>query len=124
MNQDEKILFLTKWAADNGAVLALKGEVGFGRPCVGIMVGNHYPDYDYGVPATCPPLEVNNAYHKHDCLCILGQGEDAINELYLWVKSLNDNDVVIEVESRPPTNMIDAIIHGASWAYLTIKYDE
>jgi len=49
----DKIKFLEEFAESLGCVLITKGEVGFGRPCVGILEPNieHYVDinpYAYG----------------------------------------------------------------------------
>lgn len=107
MTHDEKLLWMTKWAAKHGATLTLSGECGFGRECVGLLVGESYPDYewhdakfnrsddngDVWVPA--------DAYHKHPCVAVLGHGENAEAQLYEWLKWFDDNGFVIEQGDAP-----------------------
>lgn len=112
MDMQEKIAFMQEWAESQGARLELEGECGFFRECVGILVGEgaaaQYPmwsdDYAYleeaepsswQTPGAEPPGSVKDYYHKASVLCVLGRGDDAINQLYDWVQSLSDNGVVI-----------------------------
>lgn len=82
-----------------------RGEVGFGRECVGLLSKRGgYLDYnpfslaepfasidglqDHRLRA---PLTVKDAYHKHECFAILVEGEDygeAIRQLAIWVEYL------------------------------------
>jgi hypothetical protein len=76
------------WAAKNRCYIELEGEVGFGRDCVGVLQGTHYVDTpgsdrndfeghsEEYLRRVKPPEQVS-AYHKHDCLCVLGHGDDA-----------------------------------------------
>lgn len=87
-----------------GVEFHARGEVGFGRPCVGFQHGGSYLDYnpyDFRsgefVFEDCrglnPPHGVN-FYHKHDCMAVLAEDEDdasydeAIVGLALWVQSI------------------------------------
>ena len=117
----DKISFLKDFAQSIGCVLVEEGEVGFGRPCVGILEENIgcYVDinpFDYtketktGEWDDCyffdyqesmsPPPETPDAYHKHSCLAVLHHGDEgveyteAIDQLYFWVRSiLNGGEV-------------------------------
>ena len=84
-----------------------KGECGFGRECVGLMHNNNFVDYN--------PTDISNgdyidgffderfdsitpadAYHKHNCIAVLGRGEDAIRQLSDWVDRLNEIGVIVD----------------------------
>lgn len=99
-----------------------EGECGFGRECVGLTNGNNYVDYN-------PTDSVNynyikdfyderlfeitpdNAYHKHDCLAVLGRGENAIRQLADWVNKLNELGAVVEKYETGATGL-QAIFSG------------
>lgn len=99
-----------------------EGECGFGRECVGLTVGENYVDYN---PSTHPDYEYvkefyderlygippENAYHKHNCLAVLGRGEDAIRELSEWVEKLNELGAVVEKYATGATG-IQAMLSG------------
>lgn len=103
MEHQEKIEWMEQWAQKNGVELTLEGEVGFGRPCVGISILDAYPDYhwyddqwnriDDNGNVWCP----TDAYHKHMCVAVLGRGEDAETQLYEWLKWFDDNNFTVEV---------------------------
>lgn len=115
-----KVEFLKSFAKNLGCVLVEKGEVGFGRPCVGILEPNieHYVDinpYAYGETLDdeddgyifpenenlYPDSELTpHAYHKHSCLAVLVIDDDyerAIIQLHDWVVGILSNG---EVELR------------------------
>lgn len=108
------------WAAKNQHYLETSGQVGFGRDCVGIVKNDHYPDVDCTDERLCAPEEVEHAYHKTDCLCVLGHGTDRLHELYLWVKKLADNGAVIITQERQPENQIDLLVHGLTESHVVI----
>ena len=77
----EQIVYITEWASRYGATLQFNGEVGFGRPCVGILKGDHYIDTAdvKNVEAYQPGgdwWQPEDAYHKHDCLAVLSYGDN------------------------------------------------
>jgi len=99
------------------------GEVGFGRECVGLMKGSNYIDYcpinmeTYGdLPELYDErllkIAPNNAYHKHDCLAVLGRDEEAIRQLSDWVDKLKELNVSIEEYSTGATGL-QAMISGS-----------
>jgi len=84
-----------------------KGEVGFGRECVGLISGNNYIGYNPRHSETFEIIEgfesrefdkiaPSDAYHKGDYIAVLGRGDDAIRQLSDWVSELNKLDVVVE----------------------------
>lgn len=99
-----------------------EGEVGFGRECVGLTNGNNYVDYN----PTCEPnydyvkdlyderlydIAPENAYHKHNCLCVLGRGESSIIDLSEWIDKLKELGATIEKYSTGATGF-QAILSG------------
>lgn len=109
----EHIVFLTEWAARWGAHLQIAGTVGFGRECVGIAHDGSYIDYS-GLTSQAEFWTPEDAYHKHDCLAVLGRGDDAITQLHDWVKWLDEHGYTVETVARNPSSGLEAIIHGLS----------
>lgn len=132
--------YLAAWAERYGARFQPTGECGFGRPCVGILKsdtvgllkGDTYPAYTafeqmaeapwlrtiHECPEAAPPDGVKDAYHKHDCLAVLGRGPDAVHQLWLWVRHLEAQGIGITEIPRRPANDIDAMVHGYEAAVL------
>ena len=106
MTHQDKIDWMIQWAHKHKCVLDLEGEVGFGRECVGILRGSNYIDYtwydsewnrqDPNGEVWCP----TDAYHKHDCVAVLGRGQVAEEQLYDWLKWFDDNGFVVESVPR------------------------
>jgi len=107
MEHQDKIEFMLRWAHKHKAHLTLEGECGIGRECVGILVNDIYPDYEWhdgdynraddNGEIWTPP----DAYHKHPCVAVLGRGVDAEDQLYQWVKWFNKNGFTIETGDNP-----------------------
>lgn len=89
-----------------------EGEVGFGRECVGILKGTNYVNYNPSLSGgnydtikelfdeEFYGLAPEDAYHKHDCLCVLGRSDESIKQLSEWVDALNEYGVeVVEYET-------------------------
>lgn len=102
MTHDEKIKWMGDFCAKHNLTLELNGECGFGRDCVGVTINENYPDYmwydsdfnriDNNGEVWCP----DDAYHKHDCVAVLGRGQCAEEQLYLWLKWFDENNFYIE----------------------------
>lgn len=52
-----------------------------------------YPDYKWGGPFSDEEEDQNgdvwtpeDAYHKHECVAVLGRGENAESQLYEWLQ--------------------------------------
>lgn len=99
-----------------------KGECGFGRECVGLTSGTNYVDYN----PTCEPdydyvkefyderfynITPEKAYHKHNCLAVLGRDDDSIRQLSEWVDELNELGAVVEKYKTGATGL-QAMISG------------
>lgn len=134
-----KMDFLERWAAANKCYVETKGEVGFMRPCVGIIHGSSYVDLPlygsqyYYEEWNLLPTSPKDAYHKHDCLCVLVHGEDeaaydaALEQLYTWVKDLNDKQFVVRTQDRETYNkdgfgkVLELMMGGTSQAVLALE---
>lgn len=115
---DEEIAYMTRWAAQQGGVLTLKGEVGFGRPCVGVTVGSSYLDFlwidmDYQTHykdervRAFKAVKPEDAYHKHPCLAVLVHNDDyetATRQLYDWIKAIEELGWGVVVNDRKTFN--------------------
>ena len=92
------------------------GEVGFGRKCVGLTNGNNYvdynptqfPDYDYVeefYDERLYDIIPENAYHKHNCLAVLGNEETSIIQLSEWIDKLKELGAVVQKYKTGATGM-------------------
>lgn len=101
-----------------------EGECGFGRECVGIRHGDNWvaynpvnrEDYEYieeFYDERLSEIAPKDAYHKYDCLAVLGRGEEAIRQLSDWVDRLNELGVVIDEYETGATG-IQVLICGAT----------
>jgi hypothetical protein len=99
-----------------------EGECGFGRECVGLTKNDKYiafnprdsTTYEYikeFYDEQLTNIAPENAYHKHDCLAVLGRFDDSIRQLSKWVDDLNELNVVIEKYETGATGM-QAIFTG------------
>lgn len=145
MTTDEiqmQIDWLKSWAADRKCYVEEKGEVGFGRPCVGIIHGTAYVDlgppeaieiprqntiyFPAVVEGAHAPAGVN-AYHKHDCLAVLARpipdydGYDydaALVELFTWVQQIDKAGLVITTTQRKVSDSLELALYGPTVTYL------
>jgi len=119
---DECKLFIQDFANKFKLVFEDQGEVGFGRECVGLTNGSNYVEYNPTNSTTYERIEEfyderlwdivpENAYHKHDCLAVLGRGENAIRQLYDWVLKLTELNATVEKYSTGATG-IQALFSG------------
>ena len=99
-----------------------EGECGFGRECVGLTNGNNYVDYNPTDSVNCDYIKEfyndkfydiapADAYHKHNCLAVLGRGEKSIRQLADWVDKLNEMGAVVEIYATGATGL-QAMISG------------
>lgn len=119
---EECRLNIQNFANTHKLIFEDEGECGFGRECVGLTNGGNYVDYN----PTCEPdydyvegfyderfydITPPDAYHKHNCIAVLGRGDDAIRQLSDWVDKLNEIGVKVE---KYPTGAkgFQAVISG------------
>jgi hypothetical protein len=93
-----------------------EGQCGLGRECVGLIFGDNYVDYnpcddtyldyiEYFYDERLYDIKPTDAYHKHDCIAVLGRGDDVIRQLSDWIDSLNELNAVIEKISISSTKV-------------------
>lgn len=112
MIDPSKLAVMTEWASRFGCTIQPRGEVGFMRPCVGILYGQAYVDYDWDLmgPGGGAVWTPEDSYHKHDCLAVLVHGEDdaaydkALEQLFAWVEWLIENNLGIDTQARETYN--------------------
>ena len=114
-----------KFANNHKLIFEDEGECGFGRECVGFIArGGNYLDYnpyksnesyeqieELQCEAVEPPDDVN-AYHKHECMAVLGRGDEAIDQLAKWVDKINEAGNVKIHEFETGADDIQKIISG------------
>ena len=124
-----------KFANDYKLIFEDRGEVGFSRPCVGFIKGNSYldispfiyPNFDNLIDddlVLWPPHDVKDAYHKHDCLCVLvhdNNYDEGIRQLILWVKDIESKTVEVIKYLTGATGM-QAMVSG-SYGYVIKKVE-
>lgn len=102
----------------------LEGEVGFGRSCVGFLKNGNYiaynpcvhPNYDYlesFYDERLSDIAPDGAYHKHDCLAVLGHDGGAIIQLSEWASKLEKLGATIQ-EYRTGATGIQAMLSGTT----------
>ena len=99
-----------------------EGECGFGRECVGLLHGDNYVDYNPTDSVNYDYIEgfyderlneiaPEDAYHNHNCLAVLGRGDNAIRQLSDWVDKLKELGVTVESYPTGATG-IQSMISG------------
>lgn len=111
---DEMVLFLTEWASRWRCALQLRGEVG-DNECVGIRGPDSWVDYG-GLPT--PIWTPADSYPQHPWLVVLGHGEQAIKDLYVWVRYLDVSEYEVRTVPRMPRGFLDALTAGFSVTHL------
>lgn len=125
---------IQKFANKHKLIFEDKGEVGFGRPCVGLTYGNNYLNYnpmrhpDYktvpGFEGEWLPKEgVPDAYHKHDCVAVLVSSDnydEAIIQLGRWVRYLEAYGVEV-AEFKTGATGIQVLLSGVTGKALRRK---
>lgn len=127
MNIEEARKLCEQFATKHKLIFEDEGECGFGRECVGFLdkrghwldfnptksdgAGNREPMVELQCAAVEPPAGVDN-YHKHDCMAVLGRGDEAIIGLAKWVQKINSAGNVQVVEYKTRATGMQAMISG------------
>ena len=123
MNAEEAKNICQQFALKHKVIFDDTGECGFGRECVGFNIGNQWldhnptraPDYDPIPELACPdayaPDDVNS-YHKHECLAVLGRGDEAVIGLAKWVQKMESAGTVSVVEYETGATGMQAMFSG------------
>lgn len=126
-----------RFARDHALTFVERGEVGFGRPCVGFTHDGSYSDFNPYNHADYEPIFPHddrlgapagvNAYHKHDCFAVLAHGEDgeaydaAVMELDAWVRHLEAQGELEVVEFKTGATGLQAMFTGTTGRALRFK---
>lgn len=127
-----------RFANEHKLIFEDEGEVGFGRPCVGFLArGGRYLDYNpgrYGSSGNYEPIEELHcqaaeppdgcaAYHKHNCMAVLGHGDRAVAQLAAWVRSLESQGRVEVVDFETGATSMQALISGLLGYAVMVRAD-
>ena len=126
------IEYLQEFATRHKIVFDDEDECGFGRECVGLRHGGNYIDHNPHDCTTYEPIKEavcdaaretspEDAYHKHDCLAVLGRGADAIKQLADWVRALETAGTVEIVDYKTGAAGIQAVISGVSGKAIVVR---
>lgn len=132
---DQRILKeLNAFAIKHKVILEEKGEVGFGRPCVGFLRGSSFIDYNASIDYPNPLFPgdeeiwstVDDAYHKHNCLAVLVNDDDyeeALTQLHKWITDWDKEGIEIVEFDPKPTSLVQALMTGATGYAIRLKKD-
>lgn len=127
---------LKDFAEKHDIELIEKGEVGFGRDCVGFLKGKKYIEHNpYDMiefepisqledDRLYPPDDVHDAYHKTNCLAVLVHEEnydEALRQLHTWMTYLESLGEVEIVKFNTGATGVQAMFSGTHSYAITIK---
>ena len=121
------------FAAKRNIIFEPEGGCGIGRKCVGFLGKNgNWIDYNPIDMETYDPIKYlecealeppkgTDAYHKHNCLAVLGRGEVAINGLASWVVKMELAGTVEIKEYSTGATGRQAAMTGATGYTVVVK---
>lgn len=127
---------LQEFANKHKVIFEDKGEVGFGRPCVGFLYGDNYVDHNPRNQETFKPIPeyaderlyahgAPDAYHKHDCLAVLVHRDnynEALRQLHNWIRHIESlGKVVMVFYNKGTKDPLQAFLIGYHGMTITIK---
>jgi hypothetical protein len=124
MNIEKARKICEEFASKHKVIFEDEGECGFGRECVGFIArGDNYVAFnptDAETYEIIEEFECDNAeapddvesYHKHDCMAVLGRGDEAIIGLAKWVEKLESFGNVRIVEYPTGAKGMQAMFSG------------
>ena len=130
--REEKIEWMQEYCGKYGLELELEGTCGFGRPCVGVLVNDLYPDYAWYSADYSRQADKNgrvwtpeHAYHKHECVAVLVTDENtqeaAEDELFNWLWWFESNGFVVETGKLEQRTGLDEIFGQDSYYARMVK---
>ena len=133
MDDDRKVC--QDFANEHKLIFDDEGECGFGRECVGMSTGGAWVDYNphdattyerieefYDERLAPPHDQVPDAYHKHECMAVLGRGREAIRQLAIWCRHYNELGVeVVDRDRHDHGNIFSALLHGLTTKTIRVK---
>lgn len=118
------------FAKKHGIDYTIDGTCGFGRPCVGLLSNGNYIDYNptdskYEYISEFYDKKLydilpKDAYHKHNCIAVLGTGNESVKQLSEWIDKLNELSITIE-EYETGNTGIQALLTGITGKAVKIK---
>jgi len=126
------IEYLQAFATKHKIVFQDEGECGFGRECVGLSHGDGWIDhnphnltnYEAITGTACAEARENapeDAYHKHDCLAVLGRGDGAVGQLANWMRALEAAGTVCIIDFETGATGIQALVSGVSGRAIVVR---
>lgn len=129
---------LNDFAIRHKVILEEKGEIGFGRPCVGFIRNGSYIDINpykedysgFDKDFYCEDFyapEGVESYHKHDCLAILCKNtkegyEEGLRQLLKWIEHIEKkNSIIIVNRQNKPKSTMEALFKGLSSPAMRLK---
>ncbi len=122
-----------RFALKHKVIFDDEGECGFGRKCVGFRDGHKWIDHnpyksngdyepikDLACDACYAPSGVHS-YHKHDCLAVLGRGDEAVIGLAKWVIKLEAAGEVKIVQYETGATGMQALFSGVTARAVIVK---
>lgn len=120
-NYDRSKEYLNKFCFAHDIELVEKGEIGFGRPCVGIYKDGCFVGYNsfwyaggelhyyFKEDKRFEQLKTENSYHKVDCFAVICEDDvfkyrNAVIELANWIYSIEEIGKV-SIKSYQSKNM-------------------
>lgn len=116
--QYDMISWMANWCKREGLTLELEGEVGFFRPCVGVVGDFNFPDYMWyddnfeRVDRNGDVWTPERAYHKNPCVAVLGTDDESVKQLYEWLKWFDENNFHYAKKTEPFRDGIELILFG------------
>lgn len=131
---DEHRINIQEFANKFKVIFEDEGECGFGRECVGLTNGKNWIAYN---PTTSMTFEYikkyyndklfeiipKDAYHKDDCMVVLGRGHGAIIQLSEWIDKLKELGAIIEKYKTGATG-VQAMFSGITGMVVYIPKDK
>lgn len=124
---NKELAYLSEWCTKNNVALEQHGECGFARPCVGILKGSNYLEYnptsftDYetikGFEGDYYAPDGVESYHKATCLAVLVENDrydEGINQLFKWISHLESKGELEVVEFSTGATGIQALVSGVT----------
>lgn len=128
----ECIKGIQEFANKHKVIFEDEGECGFGRECVGLTNGSQWIAFNPYDKNTYEPLpeyhsdkfyEISpeDAYHKSDCIAVLGRGAEAIRQLHEWITKLDELNVVMASIPTGASDPITLMLQGTHTPIFMIK---
>jgi len=143
MDYEESKKYFQDFCKKYDIELSEKGEIGFGRPCVGILKNNSYIEYNacwydknynnnyyFGYNELFDEVKPESAYHKHECFAVLCCDDEqsykyALIELAEWIKLIEiENKIIIKPYQTMDMNDAKTFLTGDRTYFTMVLEDK